>query len=573
MHPTRTDRPLRSVDGRTRAGGGWAFGSLVAALLLVAAAPAHAGRLCGDDLADLLYSNQFGFDADGIPIVNIGLMSGRTRARFTASGGLTFWSDTEGGSTFATPGGKVWTASVEDGRRAKLRYWAVAERVVGSDLRAVAGALSRWRERGFADATPFELGAVFGFRGQVFDNRSSLIGVGGMESRADARKLAERLHGEHGVPVALHEEMTRPPSGRIVVHDQTRALKIRSPRVLMATPDGAGTFRVLRVEHGRGTRWHGFQDRTYRGALYLAVGRDGKLVVGNQVNAEELLAGLVPAEIFPDSPPAALKAQAVAARGIVLSKLGTRHLADPFLLCSQVHCQVYSGAQREHPACSDAVAATRGEVMLGAAGRLVDTVYHASSGGHTADNDTVWPGLPDSHLRGHADSSTGVKLRPGPDEEATRAFIVAPPSGAFSATASRGKKHYRWEVELSAARVDELVAKRFPAVGRVLELQVVRRGHSGRIKQLDVVGSAGSATVHWELPVRRLLGGLKSGLFVVDVARDRRRRPRRFTFRGAGFGHGVGMCQIGAIGRAEAGQDYRTILEHYYHGARVQRIY
>lgn len=554
-------------------GRGLLRGLALACMLLAVSAPARAGRLCGDDLSDLLYSNQFGFDPGGIPIVNIGLMSSQDKARFTADGGLLFWSDTEGGSTFTTPGSKVWTATVEEGRPAELRYWAVADRVVGSELREVAAALERWRGRGFADATPFELGAIFGFRGQVFDNRSSLVCVGGAATRAEAAALAERLHGEHGVPVAVHEEMRRPPGGRIVVSDQTGALRIQSPRVLMATPQLEGTFRVLRVEHGLGTRWHGFQDRTYRGALFLAVGRDGRLVVGNQVNAEELLAGLVPAEIFPDSPPAALRAQAVAARGIVLSKLGTRHLADPFLLCSQVHCQVYSGAQREQPACTKAVHDTRGEVLLGADGRLVDTVYHSSSGGHTADNDTVWPGLPDPRLRGRPDTASGAPIVAGPDAARTRAFLLAPPGDAYAATASRGRAHFRWEVEIPAARMDELVARQLPDVGRVLELQVARRGRSGRVQQLDVIGSGGRASVHWELPVRRLLGGLKSGLFVVDVARDGEGRPRRFTFHGGGFGHGVGMCQIGAIGRAEAGQDYRTILEHYYDGARVQRIY
>jgi SpoIID/LytB domain protein len=75
------------------------------------------------------------------------------------------------------------------------------------------------------------------------------------------------------------------------------------------------------------------------------------------------------------------------------------------------------------------------------------------------------------------------------------------------------------------------------------------------------------------LPIRTLLGGLKSGLFVIDVDRDRAGKPRRFRFRGGGYGHGVGMCQVGAIGRAEAGQDHRTILGHYYGGALVRRVY
>ena len=116
---------------------------------------------------------------------------------------------------------------------------------------------------------------------------------------------------------------------------------------------------------------------------------------------DKLLAGLVPAEMSASSPPEALKAQAVAARNELLAKIGTRHLTDPYRLCSTQHCQVYAGAGREDARATAAVTATRGELLVrDSGGGLVDAVYSASCGGHTEDNEHVWGGAPDASLRG-----------------------------------------------------------------------------------------------------------------------------------------------------------------------------
>ena len=108
-------------------------------------------------------------------------------------------------------------------------------------------------------------------------------------------------------------------------------------------------------------------------------------------------------------------------------------------------------------------------------------------------------------------------------------------------------------------------------VGKVASLEVEGRGISGRAKTLVIRGSKGEARIHSELSIRRLFRMLESGMFVVDV--EGRGKARRFVFRGGGWGHGAGMCQTGAIGRAEQGATYREILSHYYGGAEVVRMY
>jgi len=291
----------------------------------------------------------------------------------------------------------------------------------------------------------------------------------------------------------------------------------------------------------------------------------------NALPEDQLLAGIVPSEIFPDAPAEALKAQAVAARDELLAKIGTRHFLDPFLLCSTQHCQVYGGIKPEDPRTSRAVEATRGQVLLREGGGLVEAYYSASCGGFGENNENVWGTPPDPSLRGRLDAL-------GADAQALRAFsagITDENIDAFLAAGDRtfcGRGKYakgrsRWQVRLAGAELDRLVAAEYPDIGHVRELRPLRRGVSGRIVELAIVGARGQVVASGELHIRRLLGGLKSSLFRVRADGD------GVVLDGAGFGHGVGLCQTGAIGMAESGSTYAQILEHYFPGSHLRKLY
>src|SRR6185503_17245314 len=155
----------------------------------------------------------------------------------------------------------------------------------------------------------------------------------------------------------------------------------------------------------------GTEDRRYWGSVYVTLDHDGTLVVANAVPENKLLAGLVPAEMYPDAPPAALEAQAIAARTELLQKIGRRNLTDPFLLCSTQQCQVYGGAGKEDPRTTKAIEKTRGMVLLRDGGGLVDIRYSATCGGHSEDNEAIWGGDPDPSLRGRADDPKAAVTR------------------------------------------------------------------------------------------------------------------------------------------------------------------
>ena len=543
----------------------------LAAVLCGTALRAHAeqGELTTSDRAAVLYSTQFTFDAAGVPVINVAVAQELDEVGLRTAEGLRIEPAGPGGPEIDTRPGATWTARVEGGRPASVRYWVVLDRLPAGDLALLRDTRQRWSDAGVG-VKAFEVGSVFSFHGQVMDSRAVLFALDDAYSDyEEAQRAVDEASERHDRDCFIHAKLDARPSGTIVLRNERDDVTVRNPDVIWLAPRDAGdTLQVL--ASGRGGA-----DRGYRGRLYLAVDRHGKLSVVNSVDGETMLRGIVPAEIYPTAAMDALKAQSVVARGELLAKIGTRHLADPFLLCAEVHCQAYHGTQKEHARTDRAVRETRGE-MLFAGDRLVDSVYSASCGGHTEHNEHVWPSPAHPNLRGTFDGPapppTFVETDQPMSEEVARRWLTEPVD-AWCARSTKGRSSFRWAKDVRADELSQLVARRHPEVGAVTDLRVLLRGVSGRARALEVRGAGATVTVERELPIRRLLGGLKSGAFVVDVERDAAGRPTRFRFRGGGFGHGVGLCQVGSIGMAEAGRSYDRILSHYCAGARPRRVY
>ncbi|MEL7371408.1 MAG: SpoIID/LytB domain-containing protein, partial [Myxococcota bacterium] len=281
------------------------------------------------------------------------------------------------------------------------------------------------------------------------------------------------------------------------------------------------------------------------------------------------------------APLEALKAQAVTARGEVFSKLGHRHFSEPFHLCSEQHCQVYAGAKRERAATNRAVAETRGLLAVRpradpkAPLKLVDSVYSSTCGGFTEDNEIVWNSPASESLRSKLDGNPNdpalAPFRNGLNESNIRAWLEAYPPTYDARSSFTKPSKYRWKKKISGTKLNAMV--RAHKVGFLRDIHILGRGRGGRVTGIRLVGTLGSSDVLRELPVRRLFGNLNSGMFVVDLERYANGNIYSAEFIGGGWGHGVGMCQMGAIGRAQANQTFQQILEHYYNGATVEKLY
>jgi SpoIID/LytB domain protein len=337
--------------------------------------------------------------------------------------------------------------------------------------------------------------------------------------------------------------------------------------VLLMPPEG-GVVRVCGVQG----HWDKITDRDYRGIIEVRE-RDGALTVVNIVDVETYLRGVVPSEMPASYPLAALEAQAVAARGQVLIKAG-RHQAEGFDLCATQHCQVYGGATSERPNSDRAAAATWGEV-LEYEGRLADTLYSSNCGGHTVSNEDYWPTQqPIPYLRGGADYDRGlVQLEFPLAGEALEQYLkYAPPVYCNQPRYAKASR-FRWWSVVPREELRKPLTAAVGDFGDLLDVRVTDRADSGVVREIAVIGTKRLFKVRGGAEIRRALGGLNSASCAIEPIREGDSPPVAFAIWGAGWGHQVGMCQVGAAGLADLGWDYRAILSKYYQGCTVVRRY
>ncbi len=518
---------------------------------------ARADEMSADDKLRVVYSHQFSLTREGLPLTTIGIAEGRDRVEVAASGGLRVLPDGDGGAEFR--GGNHFVVRVEHATPAKMNYHVVVATHAPTDSVAIAADLERWRERKFQPRS-LELGALFALRGRVIDNRKVAVSVLSAATAELAAARARKVAEQYSLETSIEPELVERPHGQVVARGDSGA-EIRNDSILWFAPaDAAATIEVKDVDKEGG----GKETRRYFGEVYVTLDRHGKLAVVNAVPEDKLLAGLVPAEMNASAPLEALKAQAVAARNELLAKIGTRHQGDPYRLCSKQHCQVYAGAGHEDARATAAVAATRGELLLRDAGGLIDAVYFSSCGGHTENNEKVWGGTPDPSLRGHFDDELSDEVQ----RPSLEGRLQEKQSASFCARPHGSENSFRWSVTLDLPAIANRLG-----VGRLKSIEVLERGVSGRAVKLRLVGDSAQKEVAGELNIRKALGGLKSSLFLLTTARDASGHFTLLRVDGAGHGHGVGMCQWGAIGMAGAGKKYDEILRHYYLHSHLEKFY
>jgi acyl-phosphate glycerol 3-phosphate acyltransferase len=391
---------------------------------------------------------------------------------------------------------------------------------------------------------------------------------------SNSSQASLRIAGSREMPVALFQP---DDGGRIICvsPDGTRTSFESPVAVEIVAPDPVAARDASSRGSVRPLTWVGQPGYVYRGQFELACGEFGEIHVINILDLEDYVAGVVPYEIGAGAPFEALKAQAIVARTEALVE---RHADEPFDVCSSTHCQVYGGATAEldRPDVRRAVESTRGEALFHGGKPAPGAKYHACCGGVTESAGALWRfdvpymvGVGCGVLTPESALHDAAAIR---DEEALRAAIATPNPGDFC----YGSNGYRWKIEYTASQLAAVLA---PVIGRlenpesrVIRVAVLERTPRGSAVRVRVTTTEGECEIAGEYAIRSALGGtvtIKSGVFVVDVEGD---PPSTFVFSGAGYGHGVGMCQYGARGMARAGYNYRAILEHYYPGTTVENI-
>ncbi len=358
------------------------------------------------------------------------------------------------------------------------------------------------------------------------------------------------------------------------------------------------SFSLMEVTIGIDFHWERNETQTFKGSLEVMKASNGELTAVNVLDIEDYLQSVISSEMSATSHMELLKAHAVISRSWALCKIkrslqgsafacqeseGKRicwYGSEPhegFDVCADDHCQRYQGLRaKDHKNAIKAVQETKGEVLC-QLGVICDARFYKCCGGVTEEFETCWE---DTHFDYLVKVEDFPKERRNDltTEEGAREWILSSPE-AFCNTSDKKIlsqvlndydqetiDFYRWKVVYSQDELTALVARHAPQLGKIIDLIPLKRGVSGRIYELKIVGENESIIIGKELEIRKWLSNshLYSSTFVVEKEGD------TFTLHGAGWGHGVGLCQIGAAVMAEKGYTYKEILVHYYPNTEIQ---
>lgn len=389
--------------------------------------------------------------------------------------------------------------------------------------------------------------------------------------------------------IALLEVRLEPPTGMVEVRIGGRE-PLRLPGFVRIEPVDEGPHRVILkdVIVGVGFHWQHLEDQKLRGALEARIDNKGKLTAVNELPIEQYLFSVNSSEMMSQCPQALLEAQTIAARNTILATMDKHHHADDFDICADDHCQCYRGSSREADLSRQAVLNTLGEVLVHNK-RVCDCRYSKMCGGISEDADSVWDGDRVPYMLAvwdgeKKDGDEARTLMPAESEARAKALIEARPDVFCNTLTSTdvpqylrySAEYFRWTVEFTREEFEASLA-RFPhyRIGELKDMEVLSRGKSGRIEAIRLIGSERTTVIHREYYIREAFAPffLYSACFIPTLERDAAGRVTRVILKGGGWGHGAGLCQIGASMMAERGKSCGEILMHYFVGTSIDRLF
>ncbi|MEZ4819903.1 MAG: SpoIID/LytB domain-containing protein [Bdellovibrionota bacterium] len=298
--------------------------------------------------------------------------------------------------------------------------------------------------------------------------------------------------------------------------------------------------------------------------LFILPNQKEQLTVVETLPLAHYLAGVLPAEIYPSAPLEALKAQAIIARTFTLSQLWSHYALEPFYTCVTTQCQVYHGSTQRYPSVEKAIGQTRNYVLKTAQGDFAKTFYHASSGGITDQAQVIF-----SHSAYVNLPKTGTAYQgQANDFLSKQTYDLSDPAVVYDIIMRKEKTYCNntrfssnadtWERHFSGKDLQQIFGS------PVLDMAIDKRSISGRAISLRITTKSGNTNIVNELNIRKKLQGLPSSLMVLDLQKNAQGLVTKLHITGRGRGHGVGLSQMGAIGRAQAGQNHQQILRTYY---------
>ena len=350
------------------------------------------------------------------------------------------------------------------------------------------------------------------------------------------------------------------------------------------------SYDIKPVTAGRGFHWQKQIPISIKGSINIK-NIDGCLFLVNEVGMEDYLMSVATSEMSGDCPKALLEAQTIAARSWLMASEEQKHKDLGIDACNDDCCQRYQGIKNISAKAKSAALNTRGKFVIHN-NKICDTRYSKSCGGISENNENVWGDNPKEYLRAVFDSRGG-DIPDFSDEEQLNKWIFEPPDcycnnkyisknelKRFLGSVDESGDYFRWEITYSNEQLTKIINKKLnESFDSIESLIPMKRGLSGRIMSLTIYGKKDQkehkTLVDSEYDIRKTLHPefLYSSAFVINANSDSQSCAEKITLSGAGWGHGAGLCQIGALGMAIIGKSSEEILEHYFTSTEIKKIY
>jgi len=442
-------------------------------------------------------------------------------------------------------------------------------------------------------------------------NNEPTISVGLYEGYTTTRGIFKGQFSVNKLASVQGEFRIEAEANQFVMRDRLGNEIARGHEIVCA-PIAGGTFTLRDVTIGVQFHWERKEDQAFEGALRFLRRADGTITAINEISVEQYLKSVISSEMSAEAPIELLKAHAITSRSWLVAMLErqkkfkkidmparrSREATDEitrwydredhrdFQVCADDHCQRYQGVSKIiSPAAAQAVDETRG-VFLVYENEICDARFSKSCGGVSEAFENAWEDTPIPYLQPISDAAIQHPLIH--HEAEAEQWILSSPEAYCNTTDGNILRQilpsfdqettdfFRWKVEYRREELEAiLAAKSGINFGALLELAPLQRGPSGRIIKLKITGSEKSVVVGKELEIRRWLSKshLYSSAFIVRTERNEKGLPMKFILHGAGWGHGVGLCQIGAAVMATKGFTAEEIVKHYFKNADLKRLY
>ncbi|MBD3290298.1 SpoIID/LytB domain-containing protein [candidate division KSB1 bacterium] len=513
------------------------------------------------------------------PIVRIGLKEKRDSLEFRTRGSFSIINN-EGVAilkNMITP--EKWRIKVERQYRAKYAYNILINKFDAYDR---AEELTyRLIEKGIG-AQITTIGDEFWYEKKVVnDNSQYRVIVDNFETEQEARSFADMNLNNY--QTSIIKQKIKEPGALLEVYDFDFEKVTEAENLIRLVPGSDDVITNLYEFQNEQNGQHKTDKfRSFQGALEFRCDDDGRLLIINETPLEKYVESVITSAVPGNLPLDSLKALATTVRSKSIAGLGIQHYNDPFDFCDRDHCSAFYGVKNKSGNITKAVQETLGEVIVKDQ-NIYDADFNMICGGISEARHTTDLANPYKDVTSFFDSTNDnlyEKFGELDDNKNIRKWIDAEPDVHCNMSGINGSNHFqkyfRWETTFSRKELEDIISeKEARLIGILYDIIPVKRNKAGKLIEMEIIASNVNLILSGQRNIREYLAPqmLNSACFYILKEYDDEGLPYAFIFRGAGRGHGIGLCLAGSVSMAHNGVNYKTILNHYFKETKVRKIY